>query len=49
LHGVEFVGGAGDAAETRDRGKSHEIGQFHGVSSVSIARWRRSLVFIFRE
>ena len=30
LHGVEFVGGAGDAAQTGDRRKGLEIAQFHG-------------------
>ena len=29
LHGVEFVGGAGDAAEPGDGGKGQEIAQFH--------------------
>ena len=32
LHGVEFVGGAGDAAEARDGGKGQEVGQFHGIA-----------------
>ena len=30
LHGVEFFGGAGDAAGARHRREGHEIGQFHG-------------------
>jgi hypothetical protein len=29
LHGVKFVGGAGDAAGTCDRRKSHEVYQLH--------------------
>jgi hypothetical protein len=34
LHGVEFDGGAGDAAQARHGGKCHQIGQFHDVGSV---------------
>ena len=36
LHGVEFVRGAGDAAQPRHGRKRQEIGQFHGDRSVSI-------------
>jgi hypothetical protein len=32
LHSVEFVGGAGDAAEPGDGGKGKEVGQLHGRS-----------------
>src|SRR5882757_7119796 len=49
LHGVEFVGGAGDATEARHGREGHEIAQFHGVALVSFWRWQRSLVFIFKN
>jgi hypothetical protein len=32
LHGVEFVGGAGDAAQPCDGGKGHQVGQFHAIN-----------------
>jgi hypothetical protein len=47
LHGVEFIGGAGDAAQARDGRKGHQIGQFH--ESVSFLRWQRSEEITYEE
>ena len=49
LHGVEFFGGAGDAAGAGDGREGQEVGQFHRKSPFRFRDTLRSQVFIFRE